>query len=103
MRMRTFLPGSIQSKLTGRVRVSEATTWASRKAISRTSLGSGPLTRYCTGQPTGGPSSRGTIRVTAPGKSSASTRSSLARNALARVDVLCDDDELTEEIVGQLH
>ena len=32
---------------------------ASRKAMSRTSSMSGPLTRYCTGQPTGGPSSSG--------------------------------------------
>ena len=41
---------------------------------------SGPLTRYCTGQPTGGPSSSGEIRLTAPGKSSASTFSSRACN-----------------------
>ena len=80
MRMRTFLPGSIQSKLTCLLRASEATISAKRKAISRTSFTSGPLTRYCTGQPTGGPSSSGTVLVTALGKSSRSTRSSFTRS-----------------------
>ena len=51
--------GSIQSKLTCRVRGSVPTTLARSSAMRRTSSGSGPDTRYCSGQPTGGPSSSG--------------------------------------------
>ena len=57
--MRTWRAGSFQSKLMRRVSGLVAITWASPSAISRTWSMSGPLTRYCTGQPTGGPSSSG--------------------------------------------
>ena len=54
-------------------------TWPSLQGDrSRTVVRSGPLTRYCTGQPTGGPSSSGETRETTLGKSSASSFSSLA-------------------------
>ena len=76
MRMRTIRAGSIQSKLTCLEPGSVATIWASRSAMSRTSLISGPLTRYCTGHPTGGPRPNGDTRVTALGKFSASAASS---------------------------
>ena len=57
--MRTCRVGSIQSKLTFSAFGFAATDAASFEAISRTSEISGPLTRYWTGQPTGGPSSSG--------------------------------------------
>jgi hypothetical protein len=76
IRTRTWRAGSFQSKLMRRALGSVATTCASLSAISRTWSMSGPLTRYCTGQPTGGPSSSGEIRLTTPGKSLASTCSS---------------------------
>ena len=64
--------------------------------------GSGPLTRYCTGQPTGGPSSSGETRATTLGNCSASAFSSLALQPLAGRDVLGDDHRLGEEVVGEL-
>ncbi len=76
MRTRTIRAGSIQSKFTRLASGSLATTPASCMAMSRTSLVSGPLTRYCTGQPTGGPSPSGETRDTAPGNCSASSFSS---------------------------
>ena len=53
-------------------------TSARRSAIARTWERSGPLTRYCTGQPTGGPSSSGDTRPTTLGICSASAFSSFA-------------------------
>jgi hypothetical protein len=40
------------------------------------------------------------MRLTAPGKSSCSTRSSLARRPLAGGDVLCDHHELLKKSLG---
>ncbi len=77
-RMRTSRVGSTQSKLVRSVSGLAETTWASSRAIERTTDGSGPLTRYWTGQPTGGPSSSGDTRPTTLGKSSARRCSSLA-------------------------
>ena len=57
---------------------SRPSTSASRSAIDRTWERSGPLTRYCTGQPTGGPSSSGDTRPTTLGICSAIIFSSLA-------------------------
>ena len=68
-----------------------------------TSSLSGPLTRYCTGQPTAGPSSSGDTRPTRPGNSSASSFSSLRLQPQARVEVLGNDHRLREELVLQLH
>ena len=62
--MRTSRAGSIQSKFTFVALRFVATTCASLSAISRTWPRSGPLTRYCTGHPTGGPSSSGEILAT---------------------------------------
>ena len=77
-RMRTSRVGSTQSKLVRSVSGLAATTLARSSAIERTTDGSGPPTRYCTGQPTGGPSSSGETLAITFGKSSASTCSSLA-------------------------
>ena len=100
---RSWRAGSFQSKLICRASGSVAITCARSNAIARTWSMSGPLTRYCTGQPTGGPSSSGEIRLTTPGNSSASSCSSLRLQALPGGDVLGDDDRLREEIVRQLH
>ena len=103
MRMRTFRAGSIQSKLTClALRASEATIWASWKAISRTSFTSGPLTRYCTGQPTGGPSSSGDGSGHRAREIVPQHRLELRAQPLAGGDILGDDHELAEEIVGEL-
>ena len=59
MRMRITRAGSTQSKLTLRTPAVAPSRSATCKAIARTPCGSGPLTRYFTGQPTGGPSSSG--------------------------------------------
>ena len=80
-----------------------ATTCARSSAIARTTDGSGPLTRYWIGQPTGGPSSSGETRATTSGNSSASLCSSLPCRRSRAVDVLGDDHRLGEERVGQLH
>jgi len=80
MRMRISRSGSIQSKFTSRVSGFEEMVRARSSAMRRTSCWSGPLTRYCTGQPTGGPSSSAETRPTTFGNSSASSFSSRARS-----------------------
>ena len=103
MRTRT-LPGRLDPIEIDRAaaRSSAATICASRKAISRTSFTSGPLTRYCTGHPTGGPSSSGTMRRHRAGKFVLQHALELGAQPLAGGDVLGDHHELAEEIVGQL-
>ena len=76
---------------------------ASRSAMSRTCVTSGPLTRYCTGHPTGGPSPSGDTRVTALGNCVASTVLETRLKPLACRHVLGDDNSLGEEVVGQFH
>ena len=71
--------------------------------MSRTVSTSGPLTRYCTGQPTGGPSSSGETRPTASGNCSASSFSSRGCRRSRAGEVLRDDHGLGEEGVRQLH
>ena len=61
---------------------------------------SGPLTRYCTGQPTGGPSSSGDIRETTLGNSSGQLLLQLGAQPLARGHVLGDDDGLAKKSLG---
>ncbi len=71
--------------------------------MSRSWVGSGPSTRYCTGQPTGGPSSSGETRPTTCGNCSASSCFEPRLQAFSGLDVVGDDDRLGKERVGQLH
>ena len=77
--MRTCRDGSNQSKLICATCGFVATTWASFRAMSRTCAMSGPLTRYRTGHPTGGPSSSAETRLIRLGNSLARTFSSFCR------------------------
>ena len=72
---------SFQSKLTTRVLAFARIVAATVSAMARTPVTSGPLTRYCSGQSTGGPSASGSTRAISVPKSSASTFSSRARTA----------------------
>ena len=79
IRMRTSRAGSIQSKLIcSRVGFGRDDLRQLRARSRAPRAMSGPLTRYCTGQPTGGPSSSGETRATTLGNSSASSFSSFA-------------------------
>ena len=72
------------------------------RAIARTCAMSGPLTLYCTGHPTGGPSSSGETRATTLGSCSASSFSSLACSRSRAATSLAMIDDLRKEVVGQL-
>ena len=77
-------------------------TWRTCSAISRTFIGSGPITRNCTGKPTGGPNTkRSTLsprfRQGAIGKGFFEP----GLDALAGLQVLGDDDDLSEIRVWQ--
>src|SRR5882724_8234022 len=78
-------------------------TAESLKAISRTRTGSGPLTRYCSGQPTGGPNSSAERRLTTPGNFSIKRGSRRLRSRSRASRAPSDDDRLGKEIVGKLH
>ncbi len=78
-------------------------TSRTRAAISRTFPASGPMTRNCTGKPTGGPKLKRSTRTRAALEGAAGDRRLDARlDALARLDVLRDDDDLGESLV-RLH
>ncbi len=71
--------------------------------MSRTLLASGPITRNWTGKPTGGPKLKRSTRTRASvSMPSAAAFSILRLDALARLDVLGDDDDLGKGLVRQL-
>ena len=85
-----------------RARGSDAITVARSRAIRRTWSLSGPVTRYCNGQPTGGPKLERRDARDDVGKLLGERLLELRLQPLARVDVLRDDHELRKERIGEL-
>ena len=64
---------------------------------------SGPLTRYCTGRPTGGPSGSRLTWMSVPTKLVARDRLQPRLHAVAGLEVVGDDDDLAEVRARRLH
>ena len=100
---RTTFDGSFQSKLMLRACGVLPSSEAKLCASSRTFVGSGPLTRNLSGQPTGGPSSRGLTRASTCSNSGRRERGKdPLLNACACLEALGDHHGLRKEVVGEL-
>ncbi len=71
--------------------------------MRRTSSLSGPDTRYCSGQPTGGPSSSGETRDIDLRELLSKRLLESLLQPLARLEILRNDHELREERIRELH
>ena len=100
---RSVFIGSFQSKLISRTFGLLSDRLGGAESSARAASGVAALTRYCNGQPTGGPISSGEIRVVRSANSVSSAFCSRALDDFALVEALGDDHRFGEIVVGQLH
>ena len=100
----TTRAGSLQSKVTSpRLRILRHDIGEFAGDLAHAPGCPGPLTRYCTGRPTGGPMSSRWTKASVPGNVLRSQSLVLAAQPVARLQALGEDHRLAEGDIGGLH